>query len=548
MKLSLLARLAALGPLLPLFSLGLAAQVPAADPGAFYFPTTGVTVEKQALLLAIDDNLLPLTENVVLYMSQPKVRKEPVLTPRRDDPKAPDQVATSFYGAVLQEGGHFRMWYYPLRLKAPGDAYHTDAANMLQGPVAYAESDDGLQWRRPSLGQVEIRGSKENNAIALPDDSIEGVHVIKDESDPDPSQRYKMVYNPHNGKTWVIRTATSADGIHWTPAPTYGIDQFLETSSFYKFNGFYVISGQRILPSEGGHAGGRQGKAIVSVDFKTWIPGNSDAFLLPEPADPKQRGPYGLYDQVHIGVGGASFGSVVVGLYGIWHNQAGDFSSAKRWAWFGYAKTSADLGLLISNDGLHFREPVRGRTFLSRFDSPATPVPGQNYPTILCQSGNGILNVGDETRIYHGRWLNAAYKMGQNVEIAVATLPRDRWGAVGLYPKDPAGTEEARKIYQNHGSVWTAAVRLPARGCSVALNADHTQKMTVEVADANFQLLPEYSGAKSGRTSVESGLDCAAWPTGRLAALGGKTVRFKINLRAQEGGQARLYAVTLKAE
>jgi len=48
------------------------------------------------------------------------------------------------------------------------------------------------------------------------------------------------------------------------------------------------------------------------------------------------------------------------------------------------------------------------------------------------------------------------------------------WGALGLYPEDS-------RLHQSHGSVWSAPVRLPASGCRVVLNADHTSPMTVEI-------------------------------------------------------------------
>lgn len=512
------------------------------NPDEFYFPTTGVSVRGQALLLAIDSYLLPLRENVNLYMSKPKAREEPVLGPSKDDPLAPDQVAAHFYGAVLNDNGKFRMWYYACSLKEPGDAYRADVSKLLQGPVCYAESDDGIKWVKPKLGQVEVRGSKANNAVLLPDAVVETVSVIKDESDPDPQRRYKMVYNPHNGTTWVIRTATSPDGYRWKAAANFAIDQFIEPSGFYQFNGMYFVNGQRSTPGEGGHPGGRQGKALLSVNFETWLPGDTEAFHLVEPADPADRGTTKPYDQVHLGVGGASFGNVVVGLYGLWHNQPGNNKDQERWGWFGYGKISCDLGLVISNDGMHFREPVKGRVYISRTDAPATPIAGHNYPTILTQSGNGILNVGDETRIYFGRWMNADYGMGYSGEVGLATLPRDRWGAVGLYPVDS-------KHYRNHGAVWSAPVRLPAGGCEVLLNAEHGGSMTVEVADAKFQLLPEYSGARAGKSKQASGLDCAvAWPDGSLAGLAGKSVRFKVNIAAQQGVNPRLYAVNLRAK
>jgi len=49
-------------------------------PGRYRLPTTGVSATGQALFLAIDDQLLPLRENVVEHLSRPRVRDQPVLT------------------------------------------------------------------------------------------------------------------------------------------------------------------------------------------------------------------------------------------------------------------------------------------------------------------------------------------------------------------------------------------------------------------------------------------------------------------------------------
>jgi len=511
----------------------------------FHFPSTGVRTEGRALLLAIDDQLLPLRDQVVEYISKPTQRREPVLSPSPDDPLAPDQVAAHFYGAVIQDAGKFRMWYYPVGLKVPGDARRADLKQLSQGPVCYAESDDGLHWTKPVLGQVEFKGSRRNNAVALPDQLVEGVHVIKDESDPDPARRYKMVYNAHNGKTWVFRCATSTDGVRWQAAADFAIPEFLETAGLFKFNDTYFVHGQRLAYSEGGHRGGRQGRGVLSPDFDRWLPGDTQGFNLPEPADPAARGQTKPYDQVHLGVGATSLGSVCVGLYGLWHNAPGDESSQKQWGWFGYGKISCDLGLVISNDGMRFREPVKGHVFISRFEAPATPRPGKEYPTILAQSGNGILNVGDETRIYFGRWLNAEYGQGYLGEVALATLPRDRWGAVGLFP----GGAHGATTPPEQGFVWSAPVRLPEQGCTVLLNADHADLMNVEISDERFGLLPAYSGPHAGRPQTPGGLDClVAWSGADLAALAGRTVRFKVNLRrGAAGADPRLFAVTLQA-
>jgi|UniRef100_UPI00404B1139 hypothetical protein len=544
--------------LLTVAAAALPLSTPASEPGAdgFYFPSTGVYVEGQALLLAIDDQLLPLRENMVDYLSKPTVRTEPVLAASKDDPLAPDQVAAHFYGAVLHDSGKFRMWYYAVGLSEPGDARRADLKKLTQGPVCYAESDDGIHWTKPVLNQLEFKGSRSNNAVALPETLIEGVHVIKDESDPDPARRYKMVYNAHNGQTWVFRTALSADAITWKPAPEFAIQNFLETASFYKFNGLYVVQGQRLLFSEGGNPSGRQGRGVISTNFDRWLPGDTQGFFLPEPADPADRGQTKPYDQVHLGVGAASYGSVCVGLYGIWHNMIGDESSQKQWGWFGYGKISCDLGLVISNDGMRFREPVKGHAYISRFDAPATPAPGKEYPTILAQSGNGILNVGDETRIYFGRWLNAEYGQGYDGEVALATLPRDRWGAVGLFPAPQTQDPNFRgipRVYNgpvpNQGFVWSAPITLPVTGCEVLLNADAASHLTVEISDAKFELLENYSGENSGWSKEAGGLDCAVnFPSGDLTALGGKTVRLKINFTRDDDHDPRLFAVALRTK
>jgi len=503
-------------------SVQITAQEASDDASTISFPSLGSSAKGRAVLLAIDDHGLPLKRNLCYYLSKPKVRKEPVLTPSRDNPRAPDFVAAQFYGTVLHEkgldenGARFRMWYYGLHHRATPSDIH-------EGPVCYAESVDGIRWTKPNLGQVEFKGSRDNNAIALPDDRTWFAGVIREESDPDPARRYKMVYDTLAG-TLVFRTATSPDGIRWTASPHYAIDTFIELSTFYKHDGLYIAHGQYWGGSEGGGPTGRQGVAAISTDFDRWMPGYVDAFWIREPADRSRRGLGGSYDQVHLGVGAASLGNVVVGLFGLWHNTS-DLS-----------QLSCDLSLVISNDGLHFREPVKGHVYISTQDSPVTPVEGKRYPTVLCQSGNGILNVGDETRIYHGRWRYVDHAPDYYAEVALATLPRDRWGALGLLP------------HASDGSVWSAPITLPEGYAKVTVNADGARGLRVQVADERFRLLPEYSGANAGTVRVDGGLDCPLrWGGAELLDLGGRTVRLRVDQSRMQSADPRLYCVYIKS-
>ena len=189
---------------------------------------------------------------------------------------------------------------------------------------------------------------------------------------------------------------------------------------------------------------------------------------------------------------------------------------------------------MVSNDGIAFREPTKGYVWLRSQDSSAPPVPGKNYPTILCQ-GNGILNVGDDTRIYHGRWRNAGLRGDYHAEVGLATLPRDRWGALGLFPQ------------QSEGWVWSAPVTLPEGGVQIALNADHAELMRVEVSDDRLGLLPDYSGQNSGVPQASDGLESSvSWPSQDPSALAGKSMRLRVHLKRKGNLEPRLYAVYLR--
>jgi hypothetical protein len=483
----------------------------------FYLPDSNLTVRDRVLLLAIDDQSLQNRENLVLTLNKPEVRQAPVLTPEWGNTNAPDSMASHFYGTVLHDKGKYRMWYYSVSLRAK-------PCDLKQGPVCYAESNDGIHWTKPNLGQVEINGSMENNAVKLSDEMTQCAAVIIDEDDPDPNRRYKMMYMVL-ANTWVFRSATSADGIHWLVPDNHPTEKFLEMGSFYKFGGHYIVHGQGIGTDDAGVPEGRQGYASTSTDFQLWEQKYRQTFRLPEPEDVKLRGLIGDYPQVHLGVGATSFGNVAVGFYGIWHNPP--VAKRRKKGWYGAGLITCDLGLVVSNDGIAFREPVKDSIYISGQESPVTPVPGVDDPTILCQA-NGILNVGDKTLIYHGRWRNATISGNDYyAEVALATLPRDRWGSLHLAAGAPQGT------------VWSTPITIPKGGCNISLNADCAENLTVELTDEEGNLLPAYSGESKGVVEVANA-NAVVWADQSLSHLAGKRVRLKLGI---VGDKTNLYAV-----
>ncbi len=107
---------------------------------------------------------------------------------------------------VIKDGDKFRMYY------TAGDGRNGWF-------VGYAESRDGLNWTKPTLGIYEYAGSKDNNLV-LGDDPARGESrvchpwVLRD------GDIYRIYYSVSvDPGTYCVATATSQDGIHWVKDP-----------------------------------------------------------------------------------------------------------------------------------------------------------------------------------------------------------------------------------------------------------------------------------------------------------------------------------------
>ena len=123
------------------------------------------------------------------------------------------------YHSVFRDGPLYRMYY---------KAWHLDVSNgKLNSGVhplycCYAESDDGIHWRKPELGLHEFRGSKANN-IVMVSGQIDGVKVdaghpavFKDDNpDCPPEARYKAILRSPGPRGLI--PMKSPDGLHWSP-------------------------------------------------------------------------------------------------------------------------------------------------------------------------------------------------------------------------------------------------------------------------------------------------------------------------------------------
>ena len=443
--------------------------------GVTVLPNTPTTVD-EAVLFSFDDVSILYTHNLRLTAHAPQRHPDnPVM--RRGAPGAPDEFGVQFYGSIVHDEGRFKIWYVAVPCWRP----------------AYAESADGIHWERPVLGLVEYKGSRANNLVLMEPAPVKSTNlkVLVEPDDPDPVRRYKMVVDPawwdgEKSGYCTLAPLFSADGLRWrlaidaTPVDgrlpvervTIPPDHHFEAAGgLYKWRGLYYASGQSAAgvlnsPLSAGEYSGREVVMHRSADFIRWSATTSVGFLR----EGQYRSfPYSEGEESHEGVSVWQRGNVLLGLYGIWHG-------APEWK-----DRTLDLGFLISNDGVHFREPVTEWAFLPRGDDGAWDQGG------LIQ-GQGFENVGDRTYIWYGAWDLRAERKHTRGGVGLATLERDRFGSLSV--RDPAG----------QGSFVTSLLQV-GQEARLWVNADgiaEDASLRVELLDELERPLPAFSGERGG--------------------------------------------------
>ena len=192
----------------------------------------------------------------------------------------------SAFQSVFKDGDLYRMYYRGLHYAHGGKP----ARAMKAHPwfLCYAESDDGIHWRRPELGIFEFNGSRANNIVLTPDSLKEfggdpaHTAAFKD-SNPDcpAAEKYKIVVvgkKPHG-----LYILASADGHHFsllTKKP------FVTRGDFDSQNVAFW-DGVRQEYREY-HRAGRGGRDIMTSSGKTFD-AFSDPQFLEYPGAPKQE-------------------------------------------------------------------------------------------------------------------------------------------------------------------------------------------------------------------------------------------------------------------
>ncbi len=163
-----------------------------------------------------DDLVVESAENVCRTWHAPgKQPESPVL--RKDRPW---EHITYFSCNTFQvihdpQDGLFKCWYTDWDKPQVGKDEMALGASRLN--ILYAESEDGIVWRKPIVGATEANGQGTN--IVMRD--AYNLGLVLDPHEQNASRRYKGIYTQFQpgGDVEEVVAAFSADGVHWSPHP-----------------------------------------------------------------------------------------------------------------------------------------------------------------------------------------------------------------------------------------------------------------------------------------------------------------------------------------
>jgi len=492
-------------------------------------------------LFAFDDLAIPFSQRLKLAMNRPdKHPDNPVV--RRGGPGSVDSWAVQFYGSVIKDDGKYRMWYCAVPIKDRSDKSVSHAGKWR---VAYAESDDGVNWTKPSLGLVEYRGSTDNNLVKMePFLGTLNVKVIRDDDDPDPSRRYKMgahVWFKRNQRdVGNLAPYVSPDGLNWTYAgEVEPVEEQVPTDQtvlppihiepvggLFKWDDTFYTSGQNAVAAARPYHG-RVTRVFISPDFENWHGSSAISFVRTAQHDLLGPGRSREGEQIHEGNSVWVRNNMLLGINGIWHGGV-------TWD-----DVDIDLGLYYSHNGVHFHEPLHEFVFIERGATGEWDQGG------LLQ-GQGFENIGEQTLIYYGAWdpHNGGDPRGG---VGIATLPRDRFGelSVSLKTQGPSDYQMPEIVSE----FMTSPIELTGDANRFYVNATglgENARLRLELLDHRSAPLPAFSGDKAAVVTASGFQTPVDWPSAdRLGELPDR-IRIKACFEGDDNTDIKFHALYIR--
>lgn len=457
------------------------------------------------LHLFVDDSEIEVMENLERIVNRPKKHPTPVLV--ADQPWEGDR-AQAWGSVIVEPDGLLRMWYFAMNTERRQD-------ELDRGGYAYAESRDGVHWTKPKLGLVEFRGSKENNlfytcapdGINLVDEelarrnvglpaidengqrigvinNLDGLTVVRDDDDPDPLRRYKLIANMQDHRMWAYAypdrypnvseenmqqarkvigqyVDTSPDGLHWSRTPrrvSHGAGgDYMMVTRDYRNRQWWLNE-----RSSGGR-GGRNAALRIGKTLEQW----SGPELI---FDNDQESDFGRKWEWHGGMTPFNYGNLDLGFLEKWPNVG----------------LGATCELICRSGNRTWQRVAPGVPFLEigpddAFDRVLI------YPT-----HNPPIRIGEELFIFYtGGGVKSDPKKGVPMSIGLATIRLDRFAGLANWRSGQPGL------------VVTKPITVSGPGLEINVESLEKKPIRVAVTSEEGTVLPGY-GFEDSSVSVNS--------------------------------------------
>lgn len=391
--------------------------------------------------------------------------------------------------AVIRDpaSGLFKCWYEDLG--AVDGKGHPWTNRQL-----YAESEDGIHFRKPELGICRFDGKGTNIVMGFARGgaatrwnpwAAQGVHscgIVLDPHAADPGERYRAIFSrvtflpggAAQGNSRRTCIAHSADGVHWQPYPDHpvfgnsggelddvsclhydvGARQFVQNTRHGRMYSAPIPLGSNpwehrfpshwfnpYCPDRPDLMNKRRVFQSRSHDFRHW----SDLTLVSSPDDEDDN-----LDEAHYGMQQFRVGHYHFATLGILRFVANEM----------------DVRLLFSHDGQRFQAADRGQPFL------APQGPGR-WDAHLASITSPPIEMGDEWWFYHGGanvhhdwWMGPPEGIDEPETRAATRDPRYGLGLARLRREGFASLDGSR---QRDGYVVTRP--LMSKGTRLVINA-----------------------------------------------------------------------------
>lgn len=372
-----------------------------------------------------------------------------------------DDECTGIGGTVglTHDGNKFRMWYNGM----PGPL-----KTLPHMAVAYAESDDGIEWRKPSLGLVKsLDGSLDNNLTNLVQNVVSVVDLGEN---AEPEKRYRGIgagayvqptgergvyqehwpEDEHGRRLHGMYLLYSADGLDWKyfqNTPVYRSQDSAYLTFDAPRNRFL---GSIKLEIRERHYDRRSHALMSSVDGFEWdIPRMTLVADEKDDEMAQQRG-FAWADFQNIGMFPTR--DVIVGFLEVSNYYEGFYRGkphGQRIGFYGKIETQ----LMYSYDGFLWHRTAERLPLIPWGEAGSWDEGG-------AWRAKTAVEVGDEVYIYY-EGFRGDHSFAFDRQIGLATMKRDRWasfsatgaGMVEVYHGRVDGSNMTINARSEHGTI-----------------------------------------------------------------------------------------------